>query len=103
METEGSLLCLQESANCPYPTLDKLILRHPILGLPRGLLPLVFPTKALYTFPFIPPNVTHASLISYFFIWLPLLHHSTTSSVLSYSCPSYESVRGGGSYDSIHS
>jgi len=70
METEGSLLCLQESANCPYPKLDKFVLRHPILGLPMGLLPLVFPTKAQYTFPFTPqtwhtPRSFHTSLFDY--------------------------------------
>jgi hypothetical protein len=78
METEGSLLCLQESPNCPHPKLDEFILRHPILGLPRGFLPLVFPNKALYTFPFIPqtwqtPRSFHTSWFDYPFSIILLL------------------------------
>jgi hypothetical protein len=60
MGTKGSLLCSQEPATCPFPEPDEsspqpraislryTLIRQLCLGLPSGLFPSGFSTKALY-------------------------------------------------------
>ena len=79
MKAEGSLPHSQEPVTCLYPEQDRAIpCPHPMslrsilvlsshlcLGLPGGLIPSGFPTKALYA-PLLAPFVLHSLPVSVF-------------------------------------
>ena len=67
METQGSLLCLQEPATCPYPKPDQSSSCTHLRSI--LILSQLFPTKTLHAL--LLPYVLHAQPTSFFSIWSP--------------------------------